>query len=353
MSLENLQIKRVCLHEIHKRTDAGNIADPTLSNDLLNLSSKAQDVFRDRVIAALGQQSQCMEMAIRQVDNASTLFHGIELMKQLNTGFASYSQVFATKLANAQTRRDTPGGLIVIFDGTVGVANTPFFAVMKAELQNGFVKTSTLQAKFKDQLFLSQKSKLYKVGIFINNNTVLNPTLPYGWQATVYDETINSYDRKGAHYFYNVFLGLDFPDNAAQQVKAFYNHTTEFIKKSDLISKEDKLQLRNGLYNYLKVDLTSTIQTSQFAATYLKPDLRPLYLKYMASKKIPTTLIQKDTSEINKKLRIRKINFSDKVTLSGPPSAMIKNVAFDFIKDDNNVVIETKITIKGDIESQE
>jgi hypothetical protein len=62
-----------------------------------------------------------------------------------------------------------PGGLGVVFDRTVGNPAAPFFAVMKAELHEGFVKTNDLQAQFVSDLFPSPQDQTLQIGIFVSD----------------------------------------------------------------------------------------------------------------------------------------------------------------------------------------
>lgn len=52
MPLENVTIRRVCLHEVHRRPGEGPQLKPTYGQGLLHLNSEAMAHFRSRVIAA-------------------------------------------------------------------------------------------------------------------------------------------------------------------------------------------------------------------------------------------------------------------------------------------------------------
>jgi len=234
-----------------------------------------------------------MEMSVREFGPGSVLANGAELVGKREEGFVTHSRLFADALASSQTSRQIPGGVTVVFDGTVGDPSTKFFGVMKAELHEGFLKTADLQAEYVDDLFLSPKTKLYKIGLFISDGTQPRPDLPKGWSAIVYDSAMTASNRDAAAtYFYSAFLGLDVPDNAAHQVKKFFDETRQFIKKSGL-PEADKIDLYNGLYTYLKVDRTPTIQTTRFAEAYMDVDLAEDYLRNMRQQRFPTTRLIK------------------------------------------------------------
>lgn len=64
MALENLTIRRVCLHEVYKRTDERAVVPPTYATGLLELDPRARTAFASRVIAAFRSEAQCMWMTI-------------------------------------------------------------------------------------------------------------------------------------------------------------------------------------------------------------------------------------------------------------------------------------------------
>ncbi|MDX0904848.1 hypothetical protein GOL75_26705 [Sinorhizobium medicae] len=352
MPLENVTINRICLHEVHRRSDAGGVVRPTYGTGLLALSQEALGAFRSRVVAAFKSTAQCMEMAIREYGDGSVITNGVHLVSAADPDFVQHSRVFADALANAQGSRQIPGGLMVVFDGTLGHPATSFFGLMKAELHEGFIKTNDLQARFVSDLFLSPKTKLYKIGLFVSNGLNPRPNLPDGWAAVVYDSAMTASQRdNAATYFRSTFLGLDVPANAAQQVKKFFEQTRAFIRATDL-PEEQKVDLYNGLYTYLKLDRGNTIQTSRFAETYMDDVLAEDYIRHMRQQRFPDGAVAKDITEISGNLRLRKFKFPRAITLTGPPDAVRDLVTVEAINGEDGAAW-TQITIRGRIEAQE
>jgi hypothetical protein len=350
--LENLTINRVCMHEVYRRPDDGGESPPSLAEGLLQLDALAMAAFRSRVIAAFKSSAQCIEMAIVDHGLGSLVAHGAALVAAGTPGFIRESQSIAKRLAGAQQSRSIPGGLIVVFDGTVGNPATPFFGVMKAELHEGFLKGANLQATFVENLFLSPKTKLYKIGLFVSDGARPRPILPEGWVATVYDSHMTATQRDSvATYFHRTFLGLELPVNSAQKVKQFYQQTKDFIRAAPL-TPEQKTDLYNGLYTYLKVNREPTIQVSRFAETYMDDDLADDYGAYMQRNKFPAGAVSKDLSEVQGVLRQRRFRFPRSITLSGPSEAINDLVRVDTVAGDSGDEW-TQITIRGQLESQD
>lgn len=351
MLLENLTIRRVCLHEVHKRADDRTMIAPTFGDGLLSLDVRARNAFASRVLAAFRSDAKCMEMTINQYGPGSVAALGSGIVGADDAEFLFQSREFANLLTRAQISRQYPGGLVVVFDGTVGHPAANYFGIMKAELHEGFLKQNNLQATFVDSLFLSPKTKLYKIGLFVSSRQP-QPTLPADWKAIVYDSQLTAAQRDGAAlYFHERFLGLAIPENSAHQTKAFFLKTRDFIAGSDL-EENEKVDLYNSLYTYLKVDRSPTIQVGFFADNYLPDDIGDEYRQYMRRENFPETAISKDLSEVAGRLKIRRFKFPQKITLSGPPDAINDLVTVEEINGDDGSPW-TQITVRGKIESQE
>ena len=238
-----------------------------------------------------------------------------------------------------------------MFDGTVGHPATPYFRIMKAELHEGFLKQADLQATFVDSLFLSPKTKLYKIGLFVAHPGPRRD-LPDGGTVTVYDSQLTAAQRDGAAlYFHERFLGLVTPENSAHRTKQFFQKTREFIASAQM-PMEQKVDLYNGLYTYMKVDRSPTIQVGTFADSYLPDGLGRDYRQFMHRERFPERAIQKDLSEVAGSLRMRKFRFPQRITLSGPPDAISDLVVVEGVEAPDGGSW-TRITVRGQIEGQE
>lgn len=351
MQLENLTIRRVCLHEIYKRADDRTIVAPSFSSELLDLGDQGLSVFRSRVVQAYRSDAKCLEMNISRHNERSVASLGAALVTANDRRFVQQSQTFATLLSEAQTSRGYPGGLVVVFDGTVGHPERRFFAVMKAEMQEAFLKGENLSATFVDSVFLSPKTKLYKIGLFVAQDDP--PRIPPdGWRAIVYDTQLTATERDGAAaYFHEIFLGLVFPENAAQHTRQFYTKTRDFIAATN-VSEETKVGLYNSLYTYLKVDRSPTLQVGRFAGQYMDDALADEYRAHMRREHFPATAILKDISEIAGRMRTRKLRFGNQIMLSGPSQAIADFVDVEAIEGPRGE-LWTRLTVHDRLESQQ
>jgi 37-kD nucleoid-associated bacterial protein len=351
MTLENLTIGRICLHEVYRRSDERTIVPPAYGTGLLHLEGKARDAFNGRVLAAFRSDAKCMEMAIARHGPGSAANVGVALLSSNDAQFIQDSRALADLLAGAQISRAIPGGVVAVFDGTVGHPARRFFGLMKAELHEGFLKQQNLQATFVDSLFLSPKTKLYKIGLFVENQSH-KPRLPDDYSATVYDSQLTSAQRESAAlYFHDTFLGLEITADAAYQVRQFFENTKEFISTAP-VDDEQKVDLYNSLYTYLKVDQSPTVQVGEFADSYMTPELGEAYRLRMRKNGVPTLAIPKDLKEVAGRLRLRRLRFPRRIMLSGPPEAMSELVRIEAIDGDSGTKW-TRITVRAQIEDQE
>jgi hypothetical protein len=81
------------------------------------------DSFRERVVDALGTQS--MEMEIAEAQAGSAVEISSSLLGKPDRAFVTDSRQFADRLANVQVQRNLPGGMLVMFTGTVYSASQP------------------------------------------------------------------------------------------------------------------------------------------------------------------------------------------------------------------------------------
>jgi hypothetical protein len=244
-----------------------------------------------------------------------------------------------------------PGGVVAVFQGTVGFPEQRFFGIMKAEFQEAFLREANLQATFVDNLFLSPKARLYKVGIFIEEDRDA-PLSPESLSALVFDSNLSSRDRDGAAtYFYSSFLGLGFSHDSAFLTRKFFEYSKQFIASSAL-GPEEKIDLFNGLTTYIKVDQSPNVQVSEFGERYLVGDLERQYCEFMNRQGFTEAAVPKDLSEVMGQLKIRRMRFPRQIQLSGPAEARADLVTVRDIEGPDHEKW-TQISIKGRLLRQE
>lgn len=352
MDFSNLIINRVIIHEIFKRNIEKQLVDPKYSNTLSELDEGGMEVLEERIINAIGSNSHSMEMEIiDQKEGSCVSIVNRLLNSEDNHEFAIISQEIAYKLTESQISRRIPGGIVLIFDATIGLDSKRAVGIIKAEIHSGFTRESTSRdvvLKYLSELLLTPQQKLYKIALFIESDLDDSLDLVQRFSPYVYDHNMKKSETKdAATYFYNLFLGCTFKSNSKIITRDFYENTREFINKLE-ISDEEKFDLNMELYSYAKSPINTTIGIEDFANNSLDAEIRDTYETFMKEKNIPETLIQKDTQYIESRLKQRKIKFSNDVSIIGP-SEKFKDLV-QVISEEDNV---TMLMIKGKISDQQ
>jgi hypothetical protein len=365
MSFENLTIGRLIIHEVFARGVDRALVQPNYGSQLLVLPQDARDALQARITNALGRSSHGVEMTIREAGADSTWHKAKETIESQGNDvqFVNLSQNIASKLAVAQTNRTVPGGIVVVIEGTCGNPAKSFMCIIKAEPHGGFTKRQAggnLTLEYIKDLILTPQAKLYKIGAFLRVDqaaaTAQQPT--NGWKAFLFDDLISQGNKlSAAQYFYDGFLGLEFPSNSAFQTKQFHALTKDFIRNAN-IDSEKKIDLLNALTTYLKTDQAATIQVDAFSQNYLgDAALQDAYTAYMGQKNFPTTAIHKDLSEVQSQLRLRKLTFGHDIKLTAPADQFENYVRIESIDGEvdehGNVPKWTKITVRDHIRDHE
>lgn len=352
---ENLSVQRLILHEVFRRRDDKKIVQPRYGGQLIQLPLAAMDAFKERVIDALGSSSQSMQMDIRDAAANSAIDIASSLLGTTDQSFVQQSQRFADKLAQSQVARNLPGGIVVVFVGTVGHPAQPFVAIIKAETQSGFrpdVGKGVIGLRYLEDLFLTPAAKLYKIGMFVQTHR--GGALPNGWSAFVYDSHMSSTNRDGAaRYFFELFLGCQVPANSAFLTKSFFTNTRDFIREMPA-PPERKADLLTSLYTYMKVDQSPTVEVTAFSNAYIPQSDQAAYRTFMQQRKFPLTAVPKDTSDLKGMLRQRRLVFASNIRLTAPPEAFRDMISIERIAGTDGGSSEwTRIVVRDRIIEQE
>ncbi|GAA0861686.1 nucleoid-associated protein [Paraclostridium tenue] len=340
----NLNIESIIAHKVLKRRSSEISTQPIYNEDIIMLNDAALFTFNQRVIQAIGSDSNSIEMDIYN-KNEDSVFNSInDIVENGMTNFVDESKKIALKLADAQNTIRIPGGIIFIFNGKIGEDENQFVGVMKAETQDGFSIVKNEDQFTLDhitELLLTPHQKLYKIGMFIKVNEE--------YKCIVYDSNLGrSANSDAAKYFYETFLGCRQAQNSKYLTKQFYIETKGFIEKEPNLTEEEKFEANSALNTYVKLNQSNIISTREFADTYLKDDINDNYTNHMRDViNFPEVNVMKDISLIEKNLKKMKIKFTDNINLVGPTEDFSRVVSISKDGDD------TLVRIKGYIVGQE
>ncbi len=361
MAFQNLSITRVIIHKVFKRQVDRQIVQPLHGTSLTQLGANETAALQDRVLAALGSGSKCMEMQIIAAGQDSALRLARTLVDDDEPLFVEHSANMANLLASAQTSLSIPGGIMVVFAGTANYPPKRIIGVIKAEPHGGFTfdtNEGILALTYLQNLILTPQTRLYKIGAFVEIDPLQSSDgVADGWEAYVYDDLMLATNRdRAAQYFYERFLGCNIPVNAARQTKTFFDLTKKFISTMD-IPEGNKIDLNTSLYTYLKVDQAPTFDRTTFANQYLPLDTRDAFTNYMESNQFPATVVAKDLTNLGTQLKRRNFVFRSDVRLSAPAERFNELVNIETIEGDpapdGSVPQWTRITVRDSIRNEQ
>lgn len=365
MQLVDLNIERIIIHQIFQRDRDGNKVTPIQSHEYTNFGASAMNEFKVRVKDALGADSKAVNMEIVNQERRDLASLVNTMIDQDSESFSTSSYDIADKLADSQTTKGIPGGIVVVFSGTYSHAAKKFLGIIKAEVHSGYQKevnneTNEISLKFVEEILLTPGTRLYKTAGFFEKASYdpASTDLNDKWAVMVSDYQISATDGKAAaQYFYASFLGCGYPQTSARTTKEFYDQTRNFISKLDA-SEAEKSDLIGALTTYLKVDTSATISASHFAETYFDDvDLQDDYTSVIREAGLPTSAFTKDIEHIRTQLKHRKVSFRSNVKIIGPSQTFKDLVTIETIDGDldesGNASEWTKIIVKDKIIDQE
>jgi nucleoid-associated protein YejK len=355
INLEQLSINRIIVHEIFGHEPIAEKTVPIKGTELEILSADAKTAVQDRIIQVLGRHSQSVEVDVEDDAETSTFQACVRLIDIEEQEFIDFSYQLALRLADAQaTKSSAPGGLVVVFDGTVGTNARRFIAILKAEKQGGFVRRSGEKhnaLQYLNEIFMTEDAKLYKIAFFQEEETSSDKGFRDSKHFTVmvYDHLITREKKeKAAQYFYQKFLGCAFPKSGKALTRKFYLETMGFIRSAD-VSDEDKYDLGQATRTYVKVNQERIIDYPKFAADYMKPVLQDAYTDHMAKAGLPPNSFPKDISLLETELKRRSITWDGKIRLSAPSDIFRDKIEVQPPTDGSQV---TTIKVHGRITEQ-
>lgn len=330
MLFENLKVNRISVHEVFRRNEDKSIQPPAYAKALEVLNAEAMGAFRLRMTDALSGQTQSLQMRIVRSGAGSFLEVAESLLGSSDAAFLAGSRDIATKLSEAQMARRIPGGMVIVFDGTIGAAPVPFVGVIKAEVQQGFrrsVAGTQAVIEFLNNIFLTPATRLYKVGLMAFDD--ISKAKPDGRRAFIFDSNISASNREAAAtYFYEGFLGCALPSDGPYETMKFFDLTKEFIRGSDL-DPEKKRDVIDSLFVFVRDEQDPTFTADQFGSRFLPAGMQDTYADFMNQKRFTPDAVVRDTSQMGNRLRRRKLKFGGDIELSASPEALKTKVQMD------------------------
>jgi len=362
MNFVQLNIDKIAIHQVFPRGEDGKEIPPGKGTELIKFDNDALSDFKQRIYNSLGYDSSAVEMVITDNKSGGTPFYIDNLCDCDEKNFITTSYEIAKNLSKAQTRRGISGGIIVIFSATYQYNKLPFVGIIKADLYSGYEKkldasTGIISLKHVKELLLTPSTRLYKsAGFFKREGLDNDSSLAQKWIVHISDYQIDKSDGKAAaQYFYQTFLGCDYPLSSARTTKAYFELACGFINKMN-IPNEERSDLHNVLYAQLKSGKSQKIDPMAFAGAYMSTDDIDNFRNHLEDANFQVAPFIKDIEYITSKLKNRRVKFSKNIRISAPSEIFEEFVTIETVigEPDTNGKKSTwtKIIVKDEIVDQ-
>lgn len=328
LNIYNLHFEKVALHIITPKTEGAFSANVVVNRSLIDLSEEVSDLIKERLTDALKKPQKTFELAIE--DKLSTSFFGIceETKDCSDIQFIENSIRLANRLAESQTAENIPGGYFLFIKAKDISGQRNAYIALKAEISIALT-IELSKIKILSNLFLTKSTKFFKFGLLYERlesdyqDHYIEMEFPNNkYIAVLFDEQFRP-DSIPAEYFYKDFLGLSIDFNPKIQSKRFYDFTEKFIKHN-----AENYEQMNDMLNILKYEVKDNTELeiipTDFVNKYFQnPNHSEIYTKEVIPI-LPEKLL-KDSTLIKSKLKSIRIEFPNKITISGPEESVSSN----------------------------
>lgn len=333
MNLTNFGIVRAIAHDVVRASQLSE-HPPILSDTLVVLDQRGQDLVGTRLVETIASGSHCIDVAVETDGDGSAFDKLTKMIDCSDRAFVRLSQELAQALSRAQTAGPIKSGSAIFVQGTCAADadRCRFMAVIKADSDQALqkrVKGDNITLTFVNDMLLGESQRLVKIAILIeqpipddSDETVQRS--PEHFRIKVFDHLLQqSSESQAAAYFYKTFLGCRQAHTAAVDTKLFFDLASELIDQLP-IAPYEKVNLRGDLISHLRSN-RGTLEARTFAKEVLPPKHQTAFVEKCKQAGFRHA-ITKDASLIKGKLRHQSLKFSSQITLFGSPEAIKESV---------------------------
>ena len=294
-----LEIDKLIVHDVPSRRVNAQGPSPTLSEIESPLTSTVRNYIRDKVVGTLANNS--FPVGFDPASGSPVPALVMDNLGNQSTPFVEASQDLANHLFQSQTGSNPPGLLIVTQTNIEGVNS---LAIMKLEREAGarvaathYQGKSTFDLEHLSDLMLTDKTRVFKVGLFVQEGTTLESIA-----GLVSDNQTAQWHRSDiADFFLRRFLGCKLREEPRITTRNYLDATEEWINNSvadPVLKRNYEIAVLAEMQRKL-----SSINPRMFADQNLELVDRQPYISHLRERQVPVTEFPKDNSMIESRLR--------------------------------------------------
>jgi len=341
VALGRLRVDKVIVHDIPPRPVGGGGQLPVLSEIESPLTQELRNYFREKIVGTLAAAAFDVIFDPNSPSPVPSLV--LDNLGQQTTDFVTMSTYIAHHLYNMQTGVNPPGLLCV---AQVKVERRGAIAIIKLEREAGvrlqqdqLQGKSTFRLEHIRDLMLTEKTKVFKVGLFVQTDTTLESI-----EGAVSDNQRGYYPiTEVADFFLRKFLGCNLREAPEVTTKRLFNATEGFIHE-EVTEPEMKARYELALLAELGSQ-ARTFDPRVFARRHLRVEDRQKYVDYLGNAAVEPQPFDKDTSLIETHLKRIQLEFQSGIAVLGSPETFQEHVRMTDL-DDGRTRLEIEDRVK-------
>lgn len=324
MEFGTFLVKRAVIHQIPQaRLDQKEATKPILSEVPSNLDTAKRTYFQKRIRRTL-QQAFAVE---RDPEETGPVCDLVTAFFADPSTFVRASREMAQHLHLSQGG-SSPGGLLAVVEGTVGVDPNRIRAIgiLKLEMESGIhVEQTTVNGKSTfavevEDVTLTDRTRVFKLCAFAE---------PGGGQPLLGQASDDQLDsatvgREIAEYFLRRFLGCRLRTTASVATKRYLESAETYIN-SLAADGTKKLRYEAALLTELSNNV-GTIKPEAFATTHLDVEDRDAFVDLFREPDGSVPTILKDIELVRRHVTRAWVEWTNGVRVTGPPDEVQKVV---------------------------
>lgn len=338
-----IQIEKIIVHDIPKHKKGEQGIEPNYSEQESKLTQGLRNFFKDKVVQALGSDKS-FKICFDEESTSPISWINKEVLESDGSNFAVQSKAITKHLFDIQVGYNAAGILVVIF-GKVNSFKTSI--ILKLEKDTGAQlklddKTHSFNIEEVKDLMLTQKTKIFKVAMFIQRED-----FKAKYDGVIMDYQIDIKEKKEVTtWFMEKFLGCRAFEDPKITTQHFYNYTRAYI--NTLQEDIDRAKYIQDLNSYVQKN-SLTLNPKEFADDYLRTTKHKNdYKNFLQTKKFKFNSFPKDITQIERHVKKFTINFANDVSIVGKKGTLKDKVKLEKLNDG-----QTRAEIVSKIRSME
>ena len=329
IQLNTILVEKVIVHSIPKHQKNELSTEPKYSKMESKLSHGLKLFFRDKITQALGSD-RAFKICFNDSNISPVSYLVNEMLLDINSAFIEHSKTLAKHLFETQIGSNA-AGILVLISGKVNQSYNTCF-ILKLEMDKGMQltldpKTDSYDIGEVENLMLTQKTKIFKVAMFILRNDI-----DANYDGFIMDYQIDMKVKKDiTTWFIDRFLGCIAYEDPKITTQKFYNLTRAYI---DMLEEPiDRAKYLQDLNSYVQKNNT-TLSPREFAEDYLgTTELKSNYKSFLESKNFNYSSFLKDITQIDRQVKRISVLFDNDIMIIGNKGTFKDNVKFEKLKD--------------------